>query len=818
MNDCTAASSPRPKKKRAKQTEPTISTSCDSTIAPNYNAGANFGTNAIPLELSNSTLYMALKHVIWYTNSLFAIKSHSDLQQCHRTAGLAQRYINAAISSISPYEPLGPYRLKRPLDNNLNSFEHIPFKNDSYCLSEVSTLDCAIEDSFRPNETDHVDKVESITSLLDVYMYKSQSQPVPPKNQAPAESISTIQDGGETESSDSGSKETNTPISDAVKKFKEQVNHQPQIPQEYIQSEWSRNDFPFSPLVEKIRSNFFKYPSFRGIQLQAINALLSGKDVFVTMATGGGKSLCYQLPPLVFGGVAVVFSPLLSLIKDQIKHMQQIGLHCVENVTTYKTFVNLAKPRGYEHGDANGLIWFMTPEKYASSSRTLAFLQKLYDENQLRLFAIDEAHCISQWGTDFRKDYRKLGSLRAKFPHVPIIALTATSPPNVTKDILTSLRISGAICLNSNTSRRNLWLEVRSKSKTQLKEIVKILGKAKESAIIYCLSTKDCERVAEELVKCGITAGAYHSKMDNDTRLLVQQEWMENRKRVIVATMAFGMGIDKSNVRYILHHSPPSSLDRYYQEIGRAGRDGKFARTVLWYSPHDFDRLKSLVKGKPKFSQAIDQVANYCYNKLQCRHMLISQFLHDEPEGESTENCAFFPGATPGCDNCTKRLKSVWEDVTIEAREIAKFVAQAMAHRTNPFLTVSILVNALRGSMMKVVVKYSLDKLPGHGCLKGASKERIMEIVRKLLAMGVLRESHRRSKNFGRTVVSVGNGAKDLIGGNMRLFIDAVTIDGGVKAERNSSVLEAASRNNIKRSIPEQLFSRSDSSELPDCD
>lgn len=359
-----------------------------------------------------------------------------------------------------------------------------------------------------------------------------------------------------------------------------------------------RNSYPWSGRVMEALRKVFGLQEFRTNQLAAINATLSGKDVFVLMPTGGGKSLCYQLPATVGNGsgsnptgVTIVISPLLSLIQDQAMHLINKG------VPTVIMHGNLdAKMRRFVFDQLDGdkimaKLVYLTPEMLSKSGQAQSALKKLHSRGLLARFVIDEAHCLSQWGHDFRPDYKLLSQLKITYPGVPLMALTATANSKVQQDVLTNLGMQNCLVLKQSFNRRNLYYEIRQKSHSSIYSDIHAFITATypgASGIIYCTSKRACEDMADRLRnEFRLSAQHYHAGLDKSDRIAIQKSWQEGGTSIIVATVAFGMGIDKANVRYVIHHSLPQSLEGYYQETGRAGRDGNNAHCVLYYSYRD---------------------------------------------------------------------------------------------------------------------------------------------------------------------------------------------------------------------------------------
>jgi ATP-dependent DNA helicase RecQ len=351
-----------------------------------------------------------------------------------------------------------------------------------------------------------------------------------------------------------------------------------------------------SPL--KILQDRFGYRQFRLQQQEIINTVLKGQDAFILMPTGGGKSLCYQIPALHCQGTAIVVSPLISLMKDQVDALRENGIKAA--------FLNSSLSSQQKSEVISQLENSKLDLLYVAPERLLLphFLKRL-DYIEISLFAIDEAHCISEWGHDFRPEYRRIRPIINELGKSPVIALTATATPKVQHDIQKNLDMLDAEVFKSSFRRENLYYEVRPKHNAS-KEIIKFIRKNEgKSGIIYCLSRKKVEELAETLIVNGIKAKAYHAGMDSATRSQTQDDFLMEEIDVIVATIAFGMGIDKPDVRFVIHYDIPKSLESYYQETGRAGRDGGEGLCICFYSYNDIQKLEKFMQGKPVAEQEI---------------------------------------------------------------------------------------------------------------------------------------------------------------------------------------------------------------------
>ncbi|KAM9066333.1 Bloom syndrome protein [Sarcophilus harrisii] len=443
-------------------------------------------------------------------------------------------------------------------------------------------------------------------------------------------------------------------------------------------------DFPHSKEMMKIFHKKFGLHHFRTNQLEAINAVLLGEDCFVLMPTGGGKSLCYQLPACVSPGVTIVISPLRSLIIDQVQKLTSLDIPATY-LTGDKTdseaaniYLQLSKK------DPIIKLLYVTPEKVCASNRLISTLENLYERKLLARFVIDEAHCVSQWGHDFRQDYKRLNMLRHKFPSVSMMALTATANPRVQKDILTQLKILNPQVFSMSFNRHNLKYSVLPKKPKKVAfDCLEWIRKhhPHDSGIIYCLSRRECDTMADTLQKDGLAALAYHAGLSDSARDEVQHKWInQDGCQVICATIAFGMGIDKPDVRYVIHSSLPKSVEGYYQESGRAGRDGEMSHCLLFYNYHDVTRLKRLIlmekDGNSHTRQThfnnLYSMVHYCENIIECRRIQLLSYFGES--GFNPNFCKEYPDVT--CDNCCKKKEYKTRDVTEDVKNIIKFVQE----------------------------------------------------------------------------------------------------------------------------------------------
>ena len=440
---------------------------------------------------------------------------------------------------------------------------------------------------------------------------------------------------------------------------------------------------------------YFGFDTFKGDQEQIIRNVLNGKDTFVLMPTGGGKSLCYQLPALLMEGTAIIISPLIALMKNQvdaIKHISETDnvAHFI-NSSLSKASIEEVK----EHiKSGQTKLLYVAPESL-TKRENIEFLRTV----KISFYAVDEAHCISEWGHDFRPEYRRIKPIINEIAKAPVIALTATATDKVRTDIKKNLGISDAKEFKSSFNRPNLWYEIRQKTKDIDKDIIKyIKSNPRKSGIIYCLSRKKVEELAEVLKANDIKAAAYHAGMDSELRSATQDDFLMERIDVIVATIAFGMGIDKPDVRFVIHYDIPKSLEGYYQETGRAGRDGGEGRCIAFYTRKDLQKLEKFMEGKPVAEQDIgrqllQETATYCESSV-CRRKLLLHYFGEEYENE---NCGC-------CDNCIhpRDRKEAQEQLQLALKMI-------LAVKEN--YKIDYLIDLLRGNKTESVEAHKHDSL-----------------------------------------------------------------------------------------------------------
>lgn len=474
----------------------------------------------------------------------------------------------------------------------------------------------------------------------------------------------------------------------------------------------------------------FGFDKFKGNQEEIMLSLLEGNDVFVLMPTGGGKSLCYQLPSLLMGGTAIVISPLIALMKNQVDAMRNFsaddGVAHFLNSSLNKSAVDQVKA---DVVSGKTKLLYVAPESL-TKEENIEFLKTV----PISFYAVDEAHCISEWGHDFRPEYRRIRPIINEIQQRPVIALTATATPKVQHDIQKNLGMTDAVVFKSSFNRANLYYEIRPKTSTIDRDIIKYI-KAREgkSGIIYCLSRKKVEELAELLKVNNIRALPYHAGMDSATRSANQDAFLLEQVDVIVATIAFGMGIDKPDVRYVIHYDMPKSLEGYYQETGRAGRDGGEGACLTFYSAKDLKKLEKFMQGKPVAEQEIgrhllQETASYAESSV-CRRKTL---LHYFGEEYSEENCG-------NCDNCLNPKKQV------DAKEDLCAVMETIMALKEKFKAEHI-IDVVVGRETNDVKTYKHNELEVFGCGHGTDRKFLNSVIRQATIAGYL---DRDVENFG---------------------------------------------------------------------
>ena len=500
--------------------------------------------------------------------------------------------------------------------------------------------------------------------------------------------------------------------------------------------------------MKDLLKEYFGYDEFRPLQEDIIGSVLDGRDTLVIMPTGGGKSLCYQLPALRMDGLTLVVSPLIALMKDQVDALKANGISA-EFINSALTYAEISRVQAQAR--QGGLkILYLAPERLALPD-FMGWLSTL----KVSLVAVDEAHCISEWGHDFRPDYRTLGGLRRGMPDTPFIALTATATERVRGDIVSQLGLNRHQEFIASFDRPNLRYEVRPKQRA-FDQLVELLRERKgESAIIYCFARKDTEELADSLRETGIDALAYHAGMEAETRRRNQERFIRDEVDVIAATIAFGMGIDKPDVRLVVHQELPKTVEAYYQQTGRAGRDGLPSDCVLFYSYGDKIKQDFFINQitddaeKQGAQEKLGQVIEFCTLRTCRRRYLLDYFGEDSlaspvalfaPSGSSSDD----EGNCGGCDVCLADMEDF--DATIIAQKILSAVV-----RTGERFGAGYISQVLRGSKAERVLRLGHDKLSVYGIVDDYSDKEIKDIAAMLLGKGLLYKTSSEYATLGVT-------------------------------------------------------------------
>ncbi|MFO0794344.1 MAG: DNA helicase RecQ [Candidatus Brocadiaceae bacterium] len=492
---------------------------------------------------------------------------------------------------------------------------------------------------------------------------------------------------------------------------------------------------------------YFGYTSFFPLQEDIIKEALNRRDVFVLMPTGGGKSLCYQLPALLFDGLTVVISPLIALMKDQVDGLLANGIPA----TFINSSLSYTEINGRKRSLANNeiKILYIAPERLFLPD-FLEFLQGL----KVCLVAIDESHCISEWGHDFRPEYRQLSILKDKFPQVPLMALTATATPVVQQDILTQLKLSDCKVFKASFNRKNLYYQIKPKENPYNQILHYLKDRKNESGIVYCQSRKTVENLATSLQKAGYRALPYHAGLTPETRTQNQERFIRDDVEIIVATIAFGMGIDKPNVRYVIHYDLPKSIEGYYQETGRAGRDGLKSDCILFFSYGDMFKIEHFILQKEAENERqvaykqLRELVSYCEGNICRRKLLLAYF------GEIFNE--------PNCENCDACLEPKERfDGTIAAQKILSCV-----YRVDERFGINYVIDILQGAKNQKVLQNRHDTIKTYGVGKEYSQQQWHSFIRELIQLGYLKLDGDKYP-----ILKLNEKSRNVLTGNEKVFL-----------------------------------------------
>lgn len=506
----------------------------------------------------------------------------------------------------------------------------------------------------------------------------------------------------------------------------------------------------------QILKKYFGYDSFREGQELLIQGILEGKDVLGIMPTGAGKSICYQIPALMLPGITLVISPLISLMKDQVRALNEAGVHAAY-INSSLTESQISKAL-YNARCGQYKIIYIAPERLESS-----LFRDFAMHSDISMITVDEAHCISQWGQDFRPSYLNILNLIHCLPRRPVIsAFTATATRKVKEDIISVLGLVNPKVLITGFDRENLYFEVKESKKKDADLLNYLNGHSMESGIIYCATRKNVDAVFELLVKKGYSVAKYHAGMSNEERKKNQDDFIYDNKLLIVATNAFGMGIDKSNVRFVIHYNMPQSMENYYQEAGRAGRDGEKANCILLYSPQDVVINQFLIDSKEVRAELDDreayalrerdaiklrQMANYCMSK-ECLRAYILRYFGEEAKG----SCG-------NCSNCLGEFED--KDVTRECIHVINCVME-----TRQRFGINMIIGILRGEKNAKLLSYHFDRLESYGKEKGTNKDYLKQIIHQMIIENIARTTEDQYP-----ILKLTRDAEDYLWGDVRLVM-----------------------------------------------
>ncbi|MFZ7187697.1 DNA helicase RecQ [Avibacterium avium] len=526
----------------------------------------------------------------------------------------------------------------------------------------------------------------------------------------------------------------------------------------------------------KVLNEVFGYQSFRSGQEEVIQAALSQRDSLVIMATGNGKSLCYQIPALCFSGLTLVISPLISLMKDQVDQLLANGIE-VDYLNSTQTFEQQQIVQNKAISGQLKLL-YISPEK----AMTTSFFQFI-SHCQVSFIAIDEAHCISQWGHDFRPEYTQLGGLKRCFPNAPIMALTATADSATRQDILHHLQLDNPHIYIGSFDRPNIRYTLVEKFKPMEQLCQFVLGQKGKSGIVYCNSRNKVERLAESLRKKGVAAQAYHAGMEASQREQVQRAFQRDNVQVVVATVAFGMGINKSNVRFVAHFDLPRSIEAYYQETGRAGRDDLPAEAVLFYEPADYAWLQKMLLEKPESPQRqieqhkLEAIGEFAESQT-CRRLVLLNYFGEHRQAPCKN-----------CDICLDPPKKY--DGLIDAQKVMSTI-----YRVGQMFGVHYVIGVLRGMQNQKIKDNQHDQLSVYGIGKDKSKEYWQSVIRQLIHLGLVQQV----MNQFHSVLQLTENARPILRGEQPLEL---------AMPRGSSIMTAQSaQKSAVQNYDKDLFAR----------